>query len=400
MEIQLFALTFVDKTEIMKIRNGIALICLWLSLSANAQSIDSLKAVLDTARNEQKVKTLNELFRSHLQFDPVAAIGYAREALNLGTEINDKRGSAAAFNNIGVAYRSQGAFDKALEYYIHSLRLYEELDNKEGIATTKNNISTVYSIKGDYSQALKYLEESHKLLVELQDRQKLVGSLNNLGILNMDLSLFDNALAYFKESYQLSDSLGAPFTDPMNNIGNVYFKQNNFDKAIEYYQKGLALERATNNRLGMLNTLTNIGIAYTKAEKPEPAQRYLAEAYTLARELNANAEIPAILKNSSYNLLRQGNVLEAYEVLLQYDSAREKVYGEQSSRKIAQMEMALELSDKEREYEALKKTAELKTLQLKNSRLFIVMIILSVILIVGLVNFFFIDKLKELFRQQ
>jgi tetratricopeptide (TPR) repeat protein len=384
----------------MKIRNGIVLLCLWLSYTANAQFIDSLKAVLDTARNEQKVKTLNELFRAHLQFDPVTAIGYAREALNLGTEINDKRGSAAAYNNIGVAYRSQGAFDKALEYYIHSLRLYEELEHKEGIATTKNNISTVYSIKGDYSPALKYLEESHKLLVELNDQKKLVGSLNNLGILNMDLSLYDNALAYFRESYQLSDSLGAPFTDPMNNIGNVYFKQNNFDKAIEYYQKGLALERSNNNRLGMLNTLTNIGIAYTKAEKPEPAQRYLSEAYLLARELHANAEIPAILKNSSYNLLRQGNVLKAYEVLLQYDSAREKVYGEQSSRKIAQMEMALELSDKEREYEALKKTAELKTLQLKNSRLFIIMIILGVILIVGLINFFFTDRLKELFRQQ
>ena len=64
------------------------------------------------------------------------------------------------------------------------------------------------------------------------------------------------------------------------------------------------------------------------------------------------------------------------------------------------MEMALELSDKEREYESLKKTAELKTLQLRNSRLFIVAIILGVILIVGIINYFFTEKLKELFKQR
>jgi hypothetical protein len=120
----------------------------------------------------------------------------------------------------------------------------------------------------------------------------------------------------------------------------------------------------------------------------------------LAREMNVNTEVPEILKNSSYNYYRQGKLKDAYEVMLKYDSARGKVYGEESSRRIAQMEMALELSDKEREYESLKKTAELKTLQLRNSRLFIVAIILGVILIVGIINYFFTDKLREIFKRR
>src|SRR6188472_2069371 len=85
--------------------------------NAFSQKTDSLLAVLDTAQVERKVKTLNELFRAYLHSDPVKALGYTREALNVATEINDKKGMAASYNNLGVAYRNQGALDKALEYY-------------------------------------------------------------------------------------------------------------------------------------------------------------------------------------------------------------------------------------------------------------------------------------------
>src|SRR5687767_1817501 len=131
------------------------LFCILLALSAVAQNADSLISKLETAQGDQKVKTLNELFRFYISSDPVKALGYTRQALSIATEINDERGMAASYNNLGVAYRNQGALDKALEYYVTSMRLYTKLDNKEGIATTKNNIANIYSIKKDYGQAMK-----------------------------------------------------------------------------------------------------------------------------------------------------------------------------------------------------------------------------------------------------
>lgn len=67
-----------------------------ISSISYSQKIDSLNAVLDTAKNDRKVKTLNELFRATLSSDPVRALGYTREALNLATEINDSKGMAAS----------------------------------------------------------------------------------------------------------------------------------------------------------------------------------------------------------------------------------------------------------------------------------------------------------------
>lgn len=370
------------------------LLLLGLFVPAVAQT-DSLSKVLDTARNERKVKVLNELFRANLSSNPVKAIGYTREALNIATEINDQKGVAASYNNLGVAYKNQGALDKALEYYIRSMKIYDTLDNKEGIATTKNNIATIYSIKGDYGQAMKYLEESYNELVVLKDESRLVGSLNNLGNLYIDLQLYEKASEYFQKAYQLSEKLGQPFADPMNNLGNVFFRQGNYQRAIDFYQKALEIEQKENNRLGMLGTITNIGIAYTRANQPKPAMQYLNQAYSAAKELQAYRFVPDILRNKADNQFRLGDVKSAYLTLLRYDSARERVFGEESSRNIAQMEMALNLQEKEKEYEMLKKEAEIKTLELNNTRLFITLLVMVVIIVLAVINFYYMGKRRK-----
>ena len=361
-----------------------------------SQNTDSLEALLDTIQDERKVKTLNELFRGHLRSDPVKAVGYASEALILAREIDDRRGMAASYNNLGVAYRNQGALDKALEYYITSLKLYDSLQNTEGVATTKNNIANIYSIKKDYGQAMRYLEESYALFKEMNDPFRLIGSMNNLGNLYHDIDMDAKALEYYTQAYELSEKNGARFADPLNNVGNLYFAQGNYQVAIEYYQKGLDIEREHNNKLGILNTVTNMGITYTKAKQAKNAQRYLDEALKLSDELQALTALPSIYRASAENYSIQNKWKEAYAMQLKYDEMREKIYGEESSRNIAQMEMVLDFQEKERQLEILKKEDEIKSLELRNTRLFIVLSILGVIVLIGGVNFFYMDRRRKL----
>lgn len=366
----------------------------FLAGSVSAQNIDSLRSILDTAQNEYRVKTLNELFRTYLPSDPVKAIGYTREALSYATEVNDKKGLAASYNNLGVAYRSQGAYDKALEYYIRSLNLYVELDNKEGIATTKNNISTIYSLKKDFSQSMKYLEESHQLFLTLNDSVRIIGSLNNMGNLHNDLQLYDQALSYYQEAYKLSERKGRKFADPLLNMGNLHFKQKNYQRAVALYEEALALERENNNNIGVLNVLTNLGITFTKAKQPKPAARYLDEALALCNQLQAYSFLPSIYKGIAENLSTAGEWKDAYLTQLKYDEAREKVLGEESSRNIAQMGIILSFQEKENEYEVLKQEAAINNLELHNTRLIVIMIIFAVLVTLGFLNYYYLGKNK------
>lgn len=367
-----------------------------LYYSSFAQNADSLRASLDTIQGPRRVKALNELFREHLRTEPVRAVGYAREALMLATEIRDHRGLAASYNNLGVAYRNQGALDKALEYYLTSLRLYDSLQHKEGVATTKNNIANIYSLKKDYKHAKRYLEESYALFQELNDPFRLVGSMNNLGNLYQDINLYDSALDFYNKAFALSEQNGARFGDPMNNVGNIFFNRGEYNIALAHYQKALDIEKEHNNKLGILNTLTNMGITYTKARDPKNAERYLNEALRLTQELQAFSALPAIYKASAENFSVQHKWKEAYEMQLRYDDMRERIHSEESSRNIAQMEMVLDFQEKERELEILRKEDEIKSLELHNTRLFIILSILGVIIVIGSINFFYMDRKRKL----
>lgn len=369
---------------------------LLISFPLLSQHTDSLEALLDTAQGDQKVKTLNELFRAHLRSDPVTAVGYAQEALLLASEIDDRRGMAASYNNLGVAYRSQGALDKALKYYITSLQLYDSLDNKEGVATTKNNIANIYSMKRDYSQAMRYLKESYSLFQEMNDPSRLIGSMNNLGNLYHDIGLNDKALEYYTQAYALSEKNGSKFGDPLNNVGNIHFNQGNYQLAIAFYEKALEIEREHDNKLGILNTIANIGITYTKARQPGNAEKYLREALQMSGELQALTTMPAIYKASAENFSTQRKWKEAYDMQLKYDGIREKIFSEESSRNIAQMEMVLSFQEKERELTILRKEDEIKTLELHKTRLFIIIAVMGIIFVIGGINFFYVDRKRKL----
>ncbi len=374
--------------------------CLFISLFVvsnllYANPVDSLENVLKTAKGDLRVKTLNELFRAYMNSDPVKAIGYTREALTLATEIDDKKGMAASYNNLGVAYRSQGALDKSLEYYLISLRIYDKLKNKDGIATTKSNIGTIYSMKKDYGQAMKYFEEAHAQFTELGDQTKMIFSMNNLGNLHSDLQLFEQALKYYSQALQLSQKSGKMYSDPQNNIGNIYFRQGNYQCAVGYYEKALFVARKEENRLTVLNLLANLGEVYARAGQGLKAQAYLDSALLLSGQLQAFVYEPAILKSMAYNYSKQNKMKEAYETMVRYDGVKEKIFGEESSRKIAQMEIALDLQEREKELETLKTKDELNRLELRNARMAITSIVLGVIVLVSLVNLYFSKRKRK-----
>jgi tetratricopeptide (TPR) repeat protein len=365
-------------------------------VSLTGQNTDSLENVLDTAKNQYRVKALNEMFRTFLPSDPVKALGYAREALSYGSEVGDKKGIAAAYNNLGVAYRIHGSLDKALNYYISALHIYEELNNKEGIASSKNNIATLYSVKKDFPQALKYLEESNTVFNELNDEEKIIGSLNNLGNIYTEMQMYEKALQYYTDAYNRSEKAGKSFGDPLNNIGNLHFRQKDYPLAIEYYEKALIKERESNNKNAMLNVLTNLAVTYTKSKQSKKAEAYLNEAFSLCNEIQAYSYLPTLYKTQAENLALMGNMNDAYETQLKYDEAREMIFGEESTRNIAQMELRLAFHEKEKELDILRKEDEIKTLELKNTRLIVIMIILTGMVTVGILNYVFLSKKKIL----
>ena len=356
-------------------------------LTVNAQSrIDSLQKALQTVQGEMRVKTFNELFKAYINTDPVKATEYTREALALALEITDERGMAASYNNLGVAYKNQGALDNALENYLLALQLYQKINNKEGVASTKNNIGNIYSFKKDQEQAKRYLEEANALFVEMNDEIRIIGTLNNLGNMYNDLQKYDEAMKYYQESLERSEKINMINSDPLNNIGNLYLKQHNFEKAIEYYNKALPVAERENNQLGVLGIISSLGEACLHLRRLKEAQTHLTKALAMCQELQVYVYEPSIYKNLAATYASQDIMDRAYEAMLRYDMAREKIYSEESSRRIAQMEMALDIKEKERQLEVIKLDSEKKTLELRQTQMIVALGFLGVISLIGVAS--------------
>lgn len=364
-------------------------------LPASASPVDSLELLLKTAQGADKVKVMNELFRAYITSDPVKAVEYTRAALALAELVADEKGQAACYNNLGVAYRNQGALDVALANYMKSLDIYTKLQHADGISTTKNNIATIYSMKKNYAQALTYFEQSHQGFVALGTTDKIIGSMNNLGNLHSDLQMYDKAITYYTDAYAMAQKSGTEFADPLTNIGSLYYRQGNFQRAAEYYERAMVIVQKQNDRAGELSILANMGELFEKAAQPDKAQKYLDEALALAAELDAHYIVPQILKSMAANYARQNKMKEAYETLLKYDGAKEKIFGEESSRRIAQMDVAMDLKAKEEEIETLHLSDQNKSLRLRNAQIIIVAGVMTIITGIAVFNLMFSRRKKK-----
>lgn len=377
------------------------LIALLLLITQNLsayQNLDSLNNQLDITEGKEKVDVLNNLFIYYSQLNPTKALEYSMEALELAEQNDYQRGKANALNNIGVIYKNQGVYDVALDYYIKSLRISTEIEDKKGRASSMNNIGTVYSLKGVYDKALIYFKESHDILKSFNDRERLIGSLNNIGNAYSDKGDKDDALVYFTEALELSNDIQQDYrsSEPLNNIGNIHFFREEYDEALDYYQRSLDICVENDNLLGKAQAISNIGSVYQMLSEFTKAKDFQTEALQIAKDIEAYPLMVMIyegLANSHYGL---GEYQLAYDARVLYDRTKESVYNEESSRKLARLEVGFEIQQKEKELEMLRQDQKIKTLQVENSKIVIILGIMgTMILIAGAFVFYSLKKAKR-----
>lgn len=389
----------IDETN-MKYLFSIVLLFFIAKHSLGYQNLDSLNTQLELATGTDKVDVLNNLFIYYSQLNPTKALEYSMQALQLAKESEYERGRAAALNNIGVIYKNQGVYDVALDYYIKSLRISNEIDDKKGSASSMNNIGTVYSLKGVYDKALIYFKESHDILKSFNDRERLIGSLNNIGNAYSDKGDKDEALVYFTNALEMSNDLQTSYrsSEPLNNIGNIHFFREEYDEALDYYQRSLEICIENDNLLGKAQAISNLGSVYQRLGDFQKAKALQTEALTIAKDIEANPLLVMIYEGLSGTYYGLKEYKEAYDARILYDRTKENVNNEESSRKLARLEVGFEIQQKEKELEMLRQDQKIKTLQVKNSNIVILLGLMGTMLLIA--AGFVVYSLKKAKKQQ
>ena len=129
------------------------------------------------------------------------------------------------YNNLGMSYYFKGKRDEALVHLKKSV----QLDGRNSDA--RNNLAGIYLEKEDWESARReYLAVLEDLLYDNQYR-----TYYNLAILDLRQGRRTSAVSYLKKS--LEDKVD--YCPALYQLGLLEKKQNNYLKALEYFQEGI-----------------------------------------------------------------------------------------------------------------------------------------------------------------
>lgn len=203
------------------------------------------------------------------QGDTPASQALYQESLELGRELGDRAGVAAALNQLGNVAWIQGDFPVARARHEESLNLRKELGDRRGVAASLNNLGNLAMRQGDLAGARASLEGSLEITREFGDIAGIGISLNNLGNVLRMLGEPAAARAALEESLKIRRELGdrAGISSSLNNLAMALSDQGDYGLARELYEEALQIARELGDRRGIAHALGNQAeIAYDLEE--------------------------------------------------------------------------------------------------------------------------------------
>ena len=149
-------------------------------------------------------------------------------------------------------------------------------------------------------------------------KKSLGSSYNNIGIICKNQGNYEKALEYYSKSLaikeELSDKKG--MGDSYNNIGIIYENQDNYEKALEYHSKSLAIKEDIDDKKGMAVSCNNIGNIYFYQGDYEKSLEYYSKSLAIKKEIGDKKGMGSSYNNIGVIYQHQDN----YEKALEYHS--------------------------------------------------------------------------------
>jgi signal transduction histidine kinase/Tfp pilus assembly protein PilF len=296
---------------------SLVLLLLVIVIGINASRIDSLETELKALAGESRLVVLIGLMDEYSWQNPAKALEYGIEAVRLAEESNNQR-SLAEINRLKAdSYYYLHDIENSLLYYKQAAEIVLELDGKESAAYGKRLGDVGYCLEMliRYDEARAVYEQSLEIAKTHEDWQETIALLNNIGNIFYSQAQFEKSLEYLQEALRAEEEHGeeASISTILNSIALIYQAWKDEEKTIAYFQRALEIDRKYKNPDKIAIRLNNLGIYYRELEDFETALNYLLEALEIEREINN----PHRLAN------RLTNVSSIYISLEQFENARQ-----------------------------------------------------------------------------
>jgi len=297
------------------------------------------------------------------------------------------------YKNIGQTYEYDDNLKDAGTYYLKALKIIESLDNnKIELARILNNIGSIYYKQNQLNGAEKYWNRALIKVQQLDYSKGIATIMSNLG--NVSLEKYDidstNTYHYVAEAenkFSKALTIAEDINDSSiillinNNIGNLYFKQKKYSKALLYYKKSYFIAKEELNKQNEVMSLINIANVFMNLKQYSKTIKTYNKALIIAKENNYRNLLIDIYSNLSSILEKSGKYKESLQYYALYDSLTGIVFDESIAEAYTKNEKKYNYEKREKENEKLKIVNQLQEEKNTKQRLFLIASIVGLLLL-------------------
>jgi len=273
---------------------------------------DLAKATNDTLRADALARICFNLIRS----DPDSARLVGGQAMALAKKIGNQRALGDAHNNLGWLAAEQGEFVRADSLLNIALGIFKRIGKPEYTSVTLSNLGWLAEKKGDSVGSLNRFQEALRESEAANDTATNAILLYSIGVGYRKIKEYDKALDYMQRSLDMERTLGRRNKEAncIVAMANTYREQGDTTRAFTNYTlaTSLYLERKDHAGAGLVQE--NIGDLYMDAD-PQRALVCYAIAFAHYDSINSNADKAYVLKSMGIVQTDLGRYDEADESL-------------------------------------------------------------------------------------
>ena len=358
-------------------------------------SEDSLRLLLPSKKNKDKVKLLNELATSLREKSQNEAFRYSEQADSLAKILGDLSGRSRALENIGWIYYRQGQWQKSFEYSESAYDLAMEANDQLQAARLMNNMGALYYEQQNFPMAISQFKRGYELATKVNDLTTRIRSLNNVALNLVQSNQLDSAMVYASLSIALNEDAGSPYLTSFAHrvIGDVYLANGNYDSAQAIYNRSLNMAQTQGVKSFEAGVLHRLGNAYLLDGKLADAEKLLTYSIQLCK---ANGFLDELSKSHRYLASvyeRRGKIEQAFFHQSQYLDLNDSLQNKSNRNRLALLQDMFQKNLEESELELLKSQNENQAYRLQTSRRYSIFFAITAILIGALgIRLFFMNK--------
>ena len=250
------------------------------------------------------------------------AIRWARDAVDLGHELDYLPGLAHGYFLLHLAHTSIGHPDRAAFRGL-ALPIYEELGDLLGQAHVLNNLGIEAYYDGRWDEALELYGRSKAARSRIGDVVNVALVANNIGEIHSDQGRLDEARALFEESRDVAARAGGQLTAAVAtlNLGRLAAREGRFDEAQTLVAEALVALEALDAHNFVLEAQARLAEVTAAAGAAEEGLRLAEEGLVDASDVDTPLLVGAILHRARGLALRAGG--DEAEALRSFEASLE-----------------------------------------------------------------------------